>query len=283
MTYGSGINSTARPPCLISRHRRLLFLIFKIIWYDKFRMKNYVVQLLGWSQEAADTLSGEHKKWAVFLIGPPGSGKGTQADLLAERFGLVHIQTSKLGEAKINNPELVKNDPEIAEVRRLYDKGELFPPPWTVKIVLEKAQELADQGKGVIFSGSPRTIYEIEEELPYFENLYGKENIRIVNLKIDEEESLNRNTNRRICKANGHPIPNFDQFKDMKLCPHDGSEIITRSLDTPDTIKTRNEVYHRRTEPILDFLGKKGYKVIEINGTQPIDKVFQDILEKLND
>ncbi len=245
-------------------------------------MKNYAVQLLGWSREGAESLSGEHKKWVVFLIGPPGSGKGTQADLLAERFGLVHVQTSKLGEAKINNPELVKNDPEIAEVKGLYDKGELFPPPWTVKIVLERAKELADQGKGIIFSGSPRTIYEIENELPYFESLYGEENIKVINLKIDEAESMIRNSNRRVCKANGHPIPNFAQFKDMKVCPHDGSEIITRSLDTPETIKTRNEVYHRRTMPILDFLGQKGYKIIEVNGVQSIQKVFQDILQEIS-
>lgn len=248
----------------------------------EYSFQNYVVKLLGWTKEAADTLSGEQRKWAVFLIGSPGSGKGTQADLLAERFGLVHVQTSKLGEAKISDSELVKNDPEIVEVKRLYDQGELFPPPWTVKIVLEKAKELADQGRGIIFSGSPRTVYEIEEELPYFENLYGKENIKVINLKIDEAESLNRNSNRRICKVNGHPIPNFEQFKDIKVCPHDGSEIVTRSLDTPDTIKNRNEVYHRRTEPIFDFLEKRGYKVIEINGTQPIDKVFQDILSSLN-
>ena len=245
-------------------------------------MKNYVVQLLGWTNEAADTLEGEHKKWTVFLIGPPGSGKGTQADLLAQRFGLVHVQTSKLGEEKINDQELVKNDPEIAEVKRLYDKGELFPPPWTVKIVLEKAQELADQGKGIVFSGSPRTIYEIEQELPYFENLYGKENIKVINLKIDEGESVNRNSHRRVCKLNGHPIPNFESMKDITVCPQDGSEIVTRSLDTPETIKTRNEVYHKRTEPILAFLKEKGYNVIDINGEQPIDKVYQDVLEKIN-
>ncbi|OGM98404.1 MAG: hypothetical protein A2915_00340 [Candidatus Yanofskybacteria bacterium RIFCSPLOWO2_01_FULL_41_34] len=246
-------------------------------------MENYVVQLLGWNKEGAESLAGKHKRWTVFLIGPPGSGKGTQADLLADRFGLVHIQTSKLGECKINDPDLVKNDSEVAEVKKLYDKGELFPPPWTVKIVLEKAKELAEKGQGIIFSGSPRTIYEAENEMPYFENLYGKENIKIINLRIDEDESISRNTYRRVCKLNGHPIPNFDQFKDVKICPHDGSEIITRSLDTPDTIKTRNEVYHRRTEPIIDFLKGKGYKIIEIDGVDSIQKVFEDILNRLND
>jgi len=255
--------------------------LFFIIWYHKF-MKEYVVQLLGWSEESAENLNQNPKKWAVFLIGPPGSGKGTQADLLAERFGLVHIQTSKLGEAKINDSELIKNNPEIAEIKKQYDKGELFPPPWIVKIVLDKAKEIADKGQGIIFSGSPRTIYEAENEMPYFENLYGKENIKIINLKIDENESINRNVHRRVCKLNGHPIPNFDQFKDMKTCPHDGSEIITRSLDTPETIKTRNEVYHRRTEPIMDFLEKKGYEIIEVNGIDSIQKVFEVILNNLN-
>jgi len=248
---------------------------------EEYSLQSYVVKLLGWTEEVADTLEGEHKKWAVFLIGPPGSGKGTQADLLAKRFGLVHVQTSKLGEEKINNQELIKNDPEIAEVKRLYDKGELFPPPWTVKIVLEKVQELVNQGKGIIFSGSPRTIYEIEQELPYFENLFGKENIKVLNVKINEEESIIRNSHRKVCKANGHPIPNFEQFKNIQVCPQDGSEIIIRSLDTPETIKTRNEVYHRRTEPILAFLKGKGYNVIDINGEQPIDKVFQDILAEI--
>lgn len=259
-----------------------LFLKFFEFVYDKFKMKNYVVQFLGWTNEAADALRGEHKKWAVFLIGPPGSGKGTQADLLAERFGLVHIQTSKLGEEKINNPGLVKNDPEIAEIKRLYDKGELFPPPWTVKIVLEKVKELAEQGKGTVFSGSPRTMYEAESELPYFENLYGKKNIKIINLRIGEEESVNRNSSRRICKASGHPIPNFENTKDLTSCPQDGSEIITRSLDTSETIKTRNEVYRRRTEPILALFGDKKYNIIKINGEQSIEKVFKDILKEIS-
>ncbi|PIR41914.1 MAG: hypothetical protein COV30_01180, partial [Candidatus Yanofskybacteria bacterium CG10_big_fil_rev_8_21_14_0_10_37_15] len=190
-------------------------------------------------------------------------------------------QTSKLGEAKINDPELIKNDPELAEIKRLFDKGELFPPPWTVKIVLEKAEELAQKNTGIILSGSPRTIFEAENEMPYFERLYGKENLKIIHLKIDEKESVKRNTYRRVCKDGGHPIPNFSQFKDLKICPHDGSEIVTRGLDTPETIKTRNEVYRRRTELIFSFLSEKKYKIIEINGEQGIDKVFQDILSKI--
>src|SRR3989344_4239192 len=124
------------------------------------------------------------KKWAVILIGPPGSGKGTQAELLAKKFGLFHLETSKLGEETINNSELVKIDTEVAEAKRLYDKGELFPPPWTVKITVAKLRELASQGMGIVFSGSPRTLHEAENELPVLEEAYGKDNVRPINLNL---------------------------------------------------------------------------------------------------
>ncbi len=229
--------------------------------------------------------SEENKKWAVILIGPPGSGKGTQAELLAEKLGLVHLETSKLGEAKINNPELVKTDPEVAEAKRLYDMGQLFPPPWTVKIVLEKIEELAKENKGIIFSGSPRTLFEAEAELPVLKKLYGKENIKIMNIEINEHSSIERNTSRRICRKNRHPIPNFPEYKNLVYCPQDGSELITRpSLDaTPEKIQFRYQVYLERTEPVIGFFREKNYKIIEINGDQFIEKVFSDILEKLND
>lgn len=216
------------------------------------------------------------------MIGPPGSGKGTQAEMFVEKFGLVHLETSKLGEEKINNPELVKSDPEVAEAKRLYDKGELFPPPWTVKIMVEAIREVAGRGMGTIFSGSPRTLHEAENEFPVWESLYGKENVKVIHLNLTKEESIKRNSSRRICKANRHSIPDFPMFKDLKACPKDGSELIKRSLDTPETISIRYEVYLRQTQPILSLAEERGYKIIEIEGEQPIEDVFQDILEKLD-
>ena len=222
-------------------------------------------------------------KQIVIFIAPPGAGKGTQADLLAEKFGFVHIETSKLGEAKINDPELAKKDSEVAEAKRLYDKGELFPPPWTTKLVIEKMGELAREGRGGVFSGSPRTPYEAEHELPEFEKLYGRDNIKIFYITLSEEESVKRNSERRICEKNRHPIPRSEydpKFKDITVCPWDGSPIITRPvLDKPEIIRERYKVFLRDTAPVLDYFREKGYKIVEINGEQPIEKVSSDILE----
>jgi len=225
----------------------------------------------------------DNKKWVVILIGPPGSGKGTQAELLAEKFGLFHLETSKLGEEKINNTELVKKDPEVAEAKRLYDKGELFPPPWTVKITVEKIRELASQGMGIVFSGSPRTLHEAEKEVLIFDELYGRDNIKAIHLNLTKEESIRRNSSRRICEANRHTIPNFPIFKDITTCPKDGSKLLKRELDTPETISIRYEVYLRQTQPIISFLEENGYKMVEIEGEQDIDKVYKDILKGLGE
>jgi adenylate kinase len=221
-------------------------------------------------------------KQVVIFIAPPGAGKGTQANLLAERFGLVHVETSKLGEAKIKDPELVKKDPIVAEAKRLYEKGGLFPPPWTTKLVIESIRELASDGKGAIFSGSPRTLYEAERELPELEKLYGRDNIKIFYIALSEEESVKRNSERRICEKNHHPIPRpeYDpKFKDIRICPWDGSPIVTRpALDKPEVIRERYKVFLRDTVPVLDYLREKGYDIIEINGERPIEKVFEDIV-----
>jgi len=225
-------------------------------------------------------------KQLVIFIAPPGAGKGTQADLLAEEFDFVHVETSKLGEVKINDQELVKKDPGVAEAKRLYEKGELFPPPWTTKLVIEKLGELASEGKGVVFSGSPRTLYEAENEMPEIDKLYSRENIKIFYITLSEGESIKRNSERRICEKNRHPIPRpeYDpKFAGITKCPWDGSPIITRpALDKPEIIKERYKVFLRETAPVLDYFREKGYNVIEINGEQPIEKVFEDILKHFN-
>lgn len=220
-------------------------------------------------------------KKLIILIGPPGSGKGTQAELLAKKFNLFNLRTSKLGEAKINDPELVKNDPEVAEAKRLYDQGDLFPPAWIEKIVMEKVKELASRGESIVFDGSPRTLPEAQSEMPIFTDLYGQDNIKVFYIKLSAEETLKRNSHRRICKANQHPIPNFKEFENITVCPEDGSDLIVRTLDDPEVIKERYDVFLRRTEPIIDFLKSKEYNVIEINGEQPIEKVHEDIVSQL--
>ena len=220
-------------------------------------------------------MSGENKKQVIILIGPPGSGKGTQAEFLADKFSLFHLETSKLVEDAIKSAD--PNDEEFAAAQKAWSLGKLVESKTIVRLTLGKVKNIAESGKGIVLSGSPRTLYEIEKELPVFENLYGIDNIKVFNIKLSEEESVKRNSFRRICKASRHSIPNFPEYKDINACPKDGSEIITRALDNPEIIKVRYKTYLEETEPVIGFLKNKGYRIIEINGEQPIDKIFEDI------
>lgn len=222
----------------------------------------------------------KNKKWIVILIGPPGSGKGTQAELLAEKFGLFHLESSKVIEEKIKNAK--PDDTVLQREKKLWESGKLNTPELVLEWIKEKAKEVASEGHGIVFSGSPRTIYEAEGEIPVLEELYGKDRVKVFNIETNEGESIMRNSKRRICKSSRHPIPNFPEFDGITKCPKDGSEIITRALDNPETIKIRLGEYVNRTLPIIDFLKNRGYKIMEINGEQPIDKVFQDILREIS-
>ncbi len=220
-------------------------------------------------------------KQIVIFIAPPGAGKGTQADLFAEKFGFSHLESSKILESRLAGQENPP-DPEIREAWRLYKKGELMTPSLVARLIIEEIEKLHHEGKSIIFSGSFRTLEEAEKEIPVAEKLYGRDNIKIFYITLSEEESVKRNSERRICEKNRHPIPRpeYDpKFEGITTCPWDGSPIITRALDKPEIIRERYRVYKAETEPVLDYFREKGYKVIEINGEQPIEKVFEGILE----
>lgn len=217
---------------------------------------------------------------AIILIGPIGSGKGTQADILAEKFSLIHLETSKMLEVAFKSADL--SDKKLAEEKKKWESGILNDPEWVARLVLREINKLAKQSKGVVLSASPRTLFEAEKEIPEFEKLFGKENIYIFHIGLSEAESVKRNSGRRICQQNRHPVPNFPEFKDSTTCPKDGSKLVTRELDKPEVIKVRYQEYLNRTYPVLGYLQKRGYKIFRINGEQPIEKVASDILEKFS-
>src|SRR3989344_6338805 len=221
------------------------------------------------------------KKWAVILIGPPGSGKGTQAELLAEKFGLFHLESSRVIENKFKNAD--PNDKVIEHEKENWKAGQLTNPELVREWMLENIRDFGNKGQGVVLSGSPRTMFEAEGEMPVFEEFYGKENVKPIHLNLTKEESIKRNSSRRICEANRHTIPDFPIFKDITACPKDGSPPLKRKLDTPETIGVRYEVYLRRTQPILSFLQDRGYKLIEVEGEQSIEDVRDDILRGLGE
>jgi len=232
-------------------------------------------------------LKSETQKLKVIIIlGPPGSGKGTQANLLAERFNLYYFETAKVGEERINKAkkgEYVLVDGKryyFEEEKKLWQSGKLWSPPFITLLVKDKIKSLAKEKQGIIFAGSPRTLYEGERIIPLLKKLYGKENISVILIEQSAKTSIFRNSHRRICKLLRHPILYNKETVKLKYCPLDGSELIKRKgLDDPETIKVRLKEYKERTLPLIELFKQQGFKVKKINGEQSVADVFKDILK----
>jgi adenylate kinase len=216
----------------------------------------------------------------VIFIGPPGGGKGTQADILAEESGFHHLESSKVIEAKFNAVP-PGTDATMDHEHELWKTGKLNTPELVRAWMLERIRELAARKTSIVLSGSPRTLFEAEGEMPVFEELYGPEHVHILHLKVDAEVSVARNSKRRICEANRHPIPNLPSYEKLTTCPKDGSPLTTRALDDPSVIRVRLKEYAERTEPILEYLRTRGYTIIDIPGDNVIDAVHAHIAEAL--
>ncbi len=222
---------------------------------------------------------------AVIIYGPPGAGKGTQANLLAGKLGLIHFDTGRYLEQMLHDPEN-QNDPEIKKAREIFDSGALVTPSFVLKIISKKAKEVSKSGFGIVFSGSPRTLYEAlgDEKtqglIALLESEYGKENISPIFLKIDPKVSILRNKNRKVCSVCGTAIL-YNDIDQHKTCPLCGGALRTRIVDNPAVFETRIKEYEERTKPILSGLEKSGYEIMEIDGTPLPYKVFDEILKKL--
>jgi len=233
------------------------------------------------------------KKQIVILFGPPGAGKGTQSELLADKLDLYNFETSKILEEKFEEAKtLAEDSPErfievdgekfdVMHEKDLWVKGFLCDPPFVTYLIKEKVRKLSEEGENIIFSGSPRTVYEGQKELPLFEELYGKENIKVFFIKISADETIYRNSHRKICELRRHSILFNKQTEALETCPLDGSKLVRRELDTPETIKVRIKEFQERTFPIMDVFKERGIAVSEINGEQTVAKVFQEILGKI--
>ncbi len=221
------------------------------------------------------------KKIAIIIYGPPGSGKGTQANFIADKLGLIHFDTGKFMESVVHDRARQK-EKIIRWERKLFDTGILMTPSFVLKEVARAVQKIAKAGWGVVFSGSPRTEYEAEGLMPVLEKLYGKKNIFPFVLKVPAKDSVSRNSRRVICKACGAPLlTKYYPSKKYKYCPVCGGSFYRRTLDNPQTIKVRLQEYANRTKPVFEILKKLGYRLIEIDGRPAPYKIFQKILKNL--
>ena len=186
----------------------------------------------------------------VVIFGPPGAGKGTQSKKIIEKYGLKHISTGELLRAEIASGS------ELGErIKAIIDKGKLISDELITDILTNELENLGDV-PGVIFDGYPRTVNQAEI-LDRILADWGTEVSVMIDLEVEEEELVKRLLKR--------------------------AEIMGRSDDTIDVIKKRLQVYHKKTEPVIDYYKKTGkYKGIEGSGTideifARIDKVLQDL------
>lgn len=228
------------------------------------------------------------KKRVVIIMGAPGSGKGTQSELLSNKFNLFYFETSKIIESNImnatGNQSLIVNGQKylFKEEKIRWETGILVSPPLVAFWVKEKIKQLADEGKSLILAGSPRTMPEAKEIVPFLKKLYGTKNIKVILLDISAKESIFRNSHRKICELMRHPVLYSKETINLKFCPLDGSRLLRRKgLDDPKTIIVRLKEYRERTLPIISLFKKEGLLTKKINGSPAPAIVFKNILKAL--
>ena len=208
----------------------------------------------------------------IILLGPPGGGKGTQAKKIVEKYGIPHIATGDiLREAVAKGTELGKKAKEYME------KGQLVPDEVVIGLIEERLKE-SDCEKGFILDGFPRTVAQAEALEKVLENM-GRKIDHVIDIEVPEEELLKRLTGRRTCKKCGamyHIV--FNPPKQEGICDKCGGELYQRADDNEETVKSRLEVYHNQTAPLIDFYSQKGL-LRQVNGTGSIQDIFAEIVK----
>ena len=212
----------------------------------------------------------------IVMLGAPGAGKGTQAKMIAEKYGIPHVSTGDIFRANIKNgTELGK------EAKQYMDQGKLVPDELTVKILLDRVAQ-DDCKNGYVLDGFPRTIPQanvLDEALTKL----GDRIDYAVNVDVPDDNIINRIGGRRACVACGatyHIV--YNAPKTEGICDNCGKELIIRDDDQPETVKNRLKVYHEQTQPLIDFYEGKGV-LKSVDGTADMKDVFAAIVEILGE
>ena len=212
----------------------------------------------------------------IIMLGAPGAGKGTQAKMIAEKCGIPHISTGDTFRANI------KNGTELgAKAKEYMDKGLLVPDELVCDLVVDRIQQ-ADCEKGYILDGFPRTIPQAEA-LENALNAIEQKLDYAIDIDVPDENIINRMSGRRACVGCGatyHVL--FNPTKVEGKCDVCGESLILRDDDKPETVKKRLDVYHTQTQPLIDFYTERKV-LVEVDGTQSMDKVFDDIMKILGE
>ena len=210
----------------------------------------------------------------IIMLGAPGAGKGTQAKMIAEKYGLPHISTGDIFRANI------KNGTEPGkEAKEYMDKGLLVPDELTVRLLLDRVAQ-DDCKNGYVLDGFPRTIPQAEVLDEKLSEL-GEKVDYAINVDVPDENIVNRMSGRRACLNCGatYHIVSIPPKKEG-ICDVCGSELVLRDDDRPETVQNRLKVYHEQTQPLIDFYEKKGV-LRSVDGTLPMEEVFTAITKIL--
>ena len=206
----------------------------------------------------------------LILLGPPGAGKGTQAERLVEDFGLPYYATGEILRGA------VKEGTQLGRQAKEYmDRGDLVPDDVISGVIGERiaSSEALD---GFLLDGFPRTIAQAEALERALEPL-GRRPTAVLSIEVPDEEVVRRLSGRRVCERNGHPYHvDFDPPKNEGFCDQDGSPLVQRDDDQEETIKHRLEVFHEQTAPLADFYERQGL-LRRFDGSRSPDEVHAHI------
>lgn len=207
----------------------------------------------------------------LVILGPPGAGKGTQAEYIVERYNIPHISTGDIFR------ENIKNNTELGKKAKSYmDKGLLVPDDLVIALVEDRLNK-DDAKEGFLLDGFPRTVAQAVS----LDSILDKNDdklTKVINISVDPEILIERAVGRRVCKTCGMTYHvKFNPPKEEGICDKDGTKLIQRDDDTEETVKTRISVYFDQTAPLIDYYRAQNL-LIDIDGAKDIDKVFDDIV-----